>query len=464
MPTTESRVHFDPDLIRRYDIPGPRYTSYPTADRFTAFDQAAYKRSLPTRTVGNGLTNEWSLYVHLPFCRNICFYCACNKVITRDQSKSATYMDYLLQELDLRSADLQGRPPLHQLHLGGGTPTFSTDSELATLIDAIASSFTVSDTTEMSIEVDPRTVDATRLATLRSLGFNRISLGVQDFDSGVQLAVNRIQPYEQVRALMESARALDFDSVNFDLIYGLPRQSRATFEKTLDQVIGLSPDRIALYSYAHLPQRFKPQRRISALTIPAADEKLAIMGLAMARMGDAGYVHIGMDHFAREDDELAQAQQRGHLHRNFQGYSTQADLDLMGLGVSAISKIGTTYSQNARELPAYYDAIEQGKLPVERGLALSDDDVIRRDVIMSLMCHFTLSKDDIERTYGIDFDDYFAGEIADLEAFCDSDLIHVNDDSIDVTVKGRLLVRPIAMVFDRYLRDQQDRTRFSRVI
>ncbi|MCX8114444.1 MAG: oxygen-independent coproporphyrinogen III oxidase [Burkholderiaceae bacterium] len=454
----------DPDLLRRFDVPGPRYTSYPTADRFVeAFDAQAFANWLRKRgeTVG---PKPLSLYVHLPFCNTVCYYCACNKVITRDHGKSAEYLAALEREADLVSALLTGERRVEQLHLGGGTPTFLSDDELRALMSMLTARFPLADKGEFSVEVDPRSAPADKVRVLGVLGFNRMSVGVQDFDINVQRAVNRLQSLESTLATIEAARASGFKSVNLDLIYGLPKQTRQTFARTLDTVLQIGPERIALYHYAHLPERFKPQRRISPAELPSSQEKMGIMLDAIERLTDAGYQYIGMDHFAKSDDDLARAQNQGRLHRNFQGYSTRPDCDLVGLGVSAISKIGPTYSQNVRELDEYYDRLNHGLLPTARGILLDRDDLLRRAVIMSLMCNFVVSKEAIEAAHLIKFDEYFRRELAALEKFVAEGLVELSADWISVTPKGKLLIRAIAMCFDRYLQNDERARRYSKIV
>jgi len=455
---------FDPQLIRRFDVNGPRYTSYPTADRFVeAFDGDAYRLWLGKRTVG-GISRPLSLYVHIPFCNTICYYCACNKIITKDHGRSAKYLKYLAKEIAVQAADLEGSHEVVQLHFGGGTPTFLSDDEMRRLMDSIRSHFRLVPNGEYSIEVDPRKVNADTVKLLGELGLNRMSIGVQDFDPAVQAAVNRIQSIEETRDVVEAARANGFKSVSVDLIYGLPKQNVISFNRTLEEIIQLSPDRLSVYNYAHLPHVFKPQRRIHEPELPSADAKLQILSLAIRRLTEAGYVYIGMDHFAKPDDELTVAQRQGRLHRNFQGYSTYAECDLMAFGVSAISKVGPTYSQNYRTLDEYYDALDAGRLPVMRGLELTADDLLRRSIIQALMCHFEISIESLEIAHLIDFHSYFAAEIADLREMEKAGLLALDDKWITVLPRGRMLVRAIAMVFDRYLRYDRERARYSKVI
>ena len=455
-----------PDLLRRFDVPGPRYTSYPTADRFVeAFGKDDYALALEQRRLGSvAKALPLSLYVHIPFCESLCYYCACNKIITKHHDRAEVYLRYLGREIDLHTAHCGLGQVVSQLHLGGGTPTFLTDDGLRELMAMLKRSFTLAPGGEYSIEVDPRTVNADRLAVLAELGFNRLSFGVQDFDPEVQKAVHRIQPAVQVFSLVESARSLGFESINVDLIYGLPRQTPESFDRTLAQVARLRPDRIALYAYAHLPERFKPQRRIASVELPTAAGKVSMLSRSLDAFLDAGYVYVGMDHFALPEDALAVAKRQGRLHRNFQGYSTQPDCDLIGLGVSAIGRVGATYSQNAKTLEEYYDLLDQGRLPVVRGLALTRDDLVRRAVIMALMCQGELLFEPMEQAWLIDFQQYFSSELAQLEAMAEQGLVVLRPDGIEVTAMGWFFVRGIAMVFDRYLQADRNRARFSRII
>ena len=452
------------DLLRRFDTPGPRYTSYPTADRFDERFGAAESRTEleRLRAVADGAS--LSVYVHIPFCESVCYYCACNKVVTRHHERAGEYLDALEAELALVVTSLGMGKPVSQLHFGGGTPTFLSDAELDRLMRALRRDFSIGAEAEMSIEVDPRTVTPARLGHLRALGFNRISFGVQDFDAAVQKAVHREQSFESVRELMASARELGFGSINADLIYGLPRQTAESFARTVTQIAALRPDRIALYAYAHLPERFKPQRRIVADELPNGAARVAMLGGAVAGFLAHGYDYIGMDHFALPDDALAVAKREGRLQRNFQGYSTQPDCDLVALGVSAIGRLGATYQQNAKTLPEYYAALAQGRLPVVRGLRLSDDDLLRRDVIMALMCQGRVEFDEIAREHDIDFRERFAGELGQLAALVAAGLVDLHADAIEVTASGWFVVRAVAMVFDRYLHADPARNRFSRIV
>ena len=463
-PAAAGPLAFDPDLVRKYDQAGPRYTSYPTADRFhEAFGPADYVQALITRRETRP-HDPLSLYVHVPFCNTLCFYCACNKVITKDHGRSAKYIRYVAREIDIVSSILESDAPVAQLHLGGGTPTFLARDEMSALVGHLRGAFPFAPDAEVSIEVDPRKVDPSTIAFLGSIGFNRISVGVQDFDPAVQRAVNRIQSEAETRAVIESARANGFVSVNTDLIYGLPKQTVAGFSSTLDRVIALSPDRIALYSYAHVPHLFKPQRRIQLDDLPPPADKLAILALAIEKLGAAGYVYIGMDHFARPGDELARAQVGRKLHRNFQGYSTKPDCDLLAFGISAIGKVGRTYVQNVRTLDEYYDRLDARALPAFRGYLLTDDDLVRRDAIGRLMCDFDLPIPEFEKQHGVVFHRAFAAELLALAPLAADGLVEVTPTLIRVTARGRLLVRTVAMVFDRHLREARAAARYSKVI
>lgn len=457
-------IEVDLDLIRRMDRNGPRYTSYPTADRFVeAFGPEVYQSWVARRNIG-GIRRALSIYVHLPFCSTICFYCACNKVVTRDRSKGVKYLEYLFREIDLQGPLFKDDRVVEQMHWGGGTPTFFRMDQLESLWEHLRRHFRMEPDGEYSIEIDPRSVDAADMHALRAMGFNRVSLGVQDFDPDVQRAVNRIQNEAQTLEVMAAARAASFASINVDLIYGLPKQSLLSFNRTLERVITADPDRIAIYNYAHLPTRFKPQRRIVDAELPVPDIKLKLLGLAAQRLGEAGYVYIGMDHFAKPTDALTLAQRNGHLHRNFQGYSTHAECDLLGLGVSAIGAIGPTYSQNYRDLDSYYDSLDRGVLPVARGMELSADDLLRRAVIQALSCQFKLSKNSIAIAYLIDFERYFAEELDELRSLALDGLVELDEEWITVTPRGRMLIRNICMVFDKYLQRERETMRYSRVI
>ncbi len=463
MNTLEQKIEFDEALIRRYDKAGPRYTSYPTAVQFTEEFTVQRYQSIARETNQSG--GPLSLYFHLPFCDTVCYYCACNKIVTKDRSKAAPYLEHLYKEMTLQAELFDQGRVVDQLHWGGGTPTFISHDEMRGLMDKTREVFSLheDDEGEYSIEIDPREVQTDTIALLRDLGFNRMSLGVQDFDAEVQQAVNRIQSKEETLRVIQDARDTGFKSVSVDLIYGLPHQNTSRFLKTLDTVIDANPDRLSVFNYAHMPNLFKPQRRINEADLPTPHEKLSILQSTIRHLTDAGYVYIGMDHFSRPDDELAQAQREGTLYRNFQGYSTHADCDLIGLGVTSIGMVGRSYSQNFRETDAYYEALSDGRLPVFRGIELSDDDVLRRAVITQLICHFGLMFSDIEQNFGIDFNVYFQPELDELGVMQMDGLISMDDHSIQVLPAGRLLIRNICMVFDRYLREKAG-TRFSKVI
>ncbi|AUB82612.1 oxygen-independent coproporphyrinogen III oxidase [Candidatus Thiodictyon syntrophicum] len=460
----EQGISFDLGLIRRYDQSGPRYTSYPTAVEFDErFDEAAYKAACARSNLSG---RPLSLYFHLPFCDTVCFYCACNKIATKDRSLAPPYLERLHKEIAMQSALFDRHRVVEQLHWGGGTPTFLSHDQMQGLMDQTRRHFTLADDAvgEFSIEIDPREADAATVALLRRIGFNRMSLGVQDFDPRVQAAVNRIQTEAETLEVLDAARAQGFRSISLDLIYGLPLQTAASFLSTLDRIIELTPDRISVFNYAHLPTRFKAQRRINETDLPAPEVKLEILQSTIARLGEAGYVYIGMDHFARPDDELAQAQRAGTLYRNFQGYSTHADCDLIGLGVTSIGKVDNTYGQNRRELDEYYADLDADRLPVFRGLTLNRDDLIRRDVITRLICNFQLSMPAVETAWDIVFADYFADALKRLEVMVGDGLLQIEDGTIRILPRGRLLVRNICMAFDAYLANKSGPIGFSKVI
>ena len=462
--TTDPRALLTEELLRKFDTPGPRYTSYPTADRFAgSFAPADAVRALEASRAASS-TAPLSVYVHIPFCESLCYYCACNKIITRHHERAAEYLDALEIELGRVVGSLGAGRSVSQLHFGGGSPTFLSDAELARVMQALTTAFHLTPDSEVSIEVDPRTVTPARLEHFRQLGFNRLSFGVQDFDPQVQQAVHRQQPFEKVAELMASARELGYASINADLIYGLPKQTPETFARTVRQMGELRPDRIALYAYAHLPERFKPQRRIAGPDLPSAAQRVAMLGDAIAGFLSRDYCYIGMDHFALPGDSLAVAKRKGRLHRNFQGYSTQPDCDLVALGVSAIGRVGAAYYQNAKTLPEYYDALRQGLLPVVRGYALSPEDELRRDVIMSLMCQGRLDFEAIERVHGVVVNRHFAEELDALRGMAGSGLVEVDERSIQVTASGWFLVRAIAMVFDSHLRSAANPRLFSKLV
>lgn len=452
------------DLINRYDLSGPRYTSYPTAVQFNPELSA-------TELVQQGQSSAdtqspLSLYVHIPFCAHVCYYCACNKVITRNRDRAQPYLDTVYQEMEQLSQWYSNDRIVDQLHWGGGTPTFISDDQMYELMNALRSHFHLRDDDQgdYSIEIDPREASPNTMEVLRKTGFNRISLGVQDLDPKVQEAVNRVQPLEQTQAVLTQARQLGFHSINMDLIYGLPHQSAQSFNDTLDVVIGMSPDRLSVFNYAHLPDRFRSQKHINPAELPSPDVKLEILQNTINKLLDAGYVYIGMDHFAKPDDTLALAQKAGQLHRNFQGYTTHAECDLVAMGVSAISQIGRVYYQNEHDLTAYSDAIKQRKSAIRRGVCLTDDDIIRGAVINQLICHFELQPSAIEQRFGVNFHEYFAEEQPELNQFEADGLIERSDSLIQVTPAGRLLIRRICMAFDAYIPKQQPTRGYSRII
>lgn len=464
-----SQPQFDAGLLRRYDRPGPRYTSYPTAPKFNADFGEAELREAALASNGDPIPRRLSLYVHVPFCMSPCFYCGCNRIITRDLTRGEAYLTRLYREIT-QVAELFDRDrEVIQLHFGGGTPNFLAPAQLAEAVDALRSQFHFSDhrDRDISIELDPRFIGPKEVAELAEIGFNRASLGVQDFDHDVQVAVNRVQSVEETFAVMEACRQHGFRSVNLDLIYGLPLQTRESFSRTLDLVLEARPDRLAVYSYAHLPQLFRPQKQISEDQLPDAETKLALLQLAIEKLGAAGYSYIGMDHFALPDDDLARAQERGGLHRNFMGYTTHADTDLIGLGVSAISHIGNTFSQNPRDLPSWQIAVDEGRLPVFRGLRLNEDDCLRADLIQRLMCQGEIPVSALERRYLINFSEYFSDALERLHPLVEDGLVRVEQDRITATSRGRLLLRNIAMCFDQYLNQpiaEPSAPRYSRAI
>jgi oxygen-independent coproporphyrinogen-3 oxidase len=462
----KQRIVFDVGLIRRYDQSGPRYTSYPTAAQFhdgiTETDYVRWARHSNEDPIPRPL----SIYIHIPFCDTVCFYCACNKVVTKNHSRATEYLDHLYREIAMQGKLFDRDRVVEQLHWGGGTPTFLETAQMRALMEKIGQHFTLAanDSGEFSIEIDPRSADYAKLKALRQAGFNRVSFGVQDLDLRVQKAVNRVQSEEQTREVAMAARQLGYSSINVDLMYGLPFQSVQSFEETLRHVVGIDPDRLAVYNYAHLPQRFKPQRRIDEADLPSADEKLDILQRTIEFLSDSGYVYIGMDHFAKPDDELAVAQRNGTLQRNFQGYSTHADCDLVSMGVSAISKVCDNFSQNVRDLETYYHLIDAGRLPIDRGFEVTQDDLLRRDIIMHIMCNFFLDIPAVENKWRLGFSEKFSAEIADLRQMQTDGLLKLDEKSLEVLPAGRLLVRNICMVFDHYLKGGGQNNRFSKVI
>ena len=454
---------FDQALIRRYDKSGPRYTSYPTAVQFhSGYGDAEYRAAA---AASNAKTGPLSLYFHIPFCDTLCFYCGCNKVVTKNRARAAPYLARLHKEIVLQSALFDRGRRVDQLHWGGGTPTFISHDEMRALMRVTRAHFALhdDDSGEYSIEIDPRETDDDTIAVLRELGFNRLSLGVQDFEESVQRAVNRLQSEAETFAVMEQARRQGFKSISVDLIYGLPFQSVASFARTLDKIVAAAPDRLSVFNYAHLPEMFMPQRRIKEEDLPSPAEKLDILKMSIERLAAAGYVYIGMDHFAKPDDELAVAQRSRTLYRNFQGYSTHAECDLIAFGVTAIGMVGNTYSQNVKTLDEYYQRLDAGELPIYRGIALSADDLLRREIITQLICHFELDMHAIARRYAVDFPSCFAPELGELGPMAADGLIAVDERYIRVLPAGRLLIRNVCMVFDRYLREQRAQ-RFSKVI
>ena len=460
----ESQIVIDERLIAKYDRAGPRYTSYPTAPQFHERFTAAHYRELALASNAGG--RPLSLYFHIPFCDTVCFYCACNKIVTKNRRRAGPYLERLLREIELQGALFDRSRPVVQLHWGGGTPTFLSEDEMRTLMEATRAHFTLlgDERGEYSIEIDPREADAGKIALLRRLGFNRISMGVQDFDPAVQLAVNRIQPKAVTLAAIGAARAEGFRSISLDLIYGLPLQTVTSFARTLDEILELDPNRLSVFNYAHLPELFKTQKQIDAAALPSPAEKLEILRLVIARLTAAGYVYIGMDHFAKPDDELAVAQRAGTLYRNFQGYSTHADCDLVAMGATSIGMVGDSYSQNVKTLDAWYAHLDAGELPVYRGVHLDADDRLRRAVITQLLCNFALDYAPVEAAHGIVFAEYFATELAELAGMAADGLLTLDRHGIRVAPAGRLLIRNICMVFDQYLRAAGTQRRYSRVI
>ena len=458
------KIEFDVDLIKRYDKSGPRYTSYPTAVSFTP----DYKEEdfIKHAELSNQAAGPLSLYFHIPFCDTICFYCACNKIATKDYSKTPTYLEYLYREMDMQAERFDSSRIVEQLHWGGGTPTFLKHHEIQALMDYTRKTFNLldDDSGDYSIEIDPRSVSKDTIKLLRDVGFNRFSLGVQDVDEQVQKAVNRIQPTSETQAIIDACRDNDAHSVSIDLIYGLPLQTVDGFAQTLQTAIKMNPDRMSVFNYAHLPHIFKPQRRINEDDLPSSEDKLEILQQSIETLTNAGYEYIGMDHFAKPNDELAIAQAEGTLHRNFQGYTTHAECDLIAMGVSSISSIHNSYSQNEKDIDGYYAAIKAGRLPIIRGLSLTEDDVLRRGIIQQLSCHFKLDFAEVEQQNDLVFKDYFAKELEELKPMQDDDLLTLSDTGIQVSAKGRMLIRNICMVFDEHLRQQKTKQSFSKVI
>lgn len=460
-----NKISFDKELIRRYDTSGPRYTSYPTAVQFSEnFEEEDYLECAE-QSNDEPIPSPLSLYLHIPFCDTICYYCGCSKVITKDKSKAAPYIELLKKEIRLQGALFDKDREVIQIHWGGGTPTFLTDKEIYELVECIRENFNLpaDHLIDFGIEVDPRTVDKERLKELNNIGFNRISFGVQDLNDCVQKSVNRVQSTAQIKQHIRDARDFNYQSINIDLMYGLPKQTSESFAETLDAIIELDPDRIAVYNYAHLPEIFKPQRRINVDDLPSAEEKLNILQLCINKLQEAGYVYIGMDHFAKASDALVKAQQQGKLHRSFQGYSTHADCDIVAMGITAISRIGENYSQNVRTIEAYEKLLKQDKIPIFRGIALEGDDVLRGEIINELMCNNNLDITQIEAKWSINFKTYFQSSLNNLQQMADDGLVQISNKKIIITQSGRLLARSICMQFDRYLQ-QKKTNQFSRVI
>jgi len=453
MHTTEQRLEFSEALLKKYDQTGPRYTSYPTAVQFSEDFQARHYAQLAREVSQDAPEQPLSLYFHIPFCDTLCYYCGCSKIITRDHGLVAPYLTHLDTEIKLQ-AELFNNRKVEQLHWGGGTPTFLNNQEMTKLMSMTRSAFNLetSDDREFSIEIDPRSVDELSIDVLGAIGFNRLSMGVQDFDPDVQKAVNRIQSKEATLEVLNKAKSSGFKSVSLDLIYGLPKQTVKSFGQTLDTVIDTRPDRIAVYNYAHIPHLFKTQKGIKEHELPSTEVKLEILALTISKLTGAGYIYIGMDHFALPTDELALSQSNGTLHRNFQGYSTHADCDLVGLGLTSIGKVGNSYSQNYKDTESYYQSLENNRLSVFRGVMLDDDDVLRRHIISELMCHSELTFAAVEKQFDIEFKSYFADEMKSLAPFIADDLVELSNEKIQVTPAGRMLMRNIAMQFDAYLK------------
>jgi oxygen-independent coproporphyrinogen-3 oxidase len=450
---------FDEQLLNKYNTSGPRYTSYPTALEF----HDDFKHNDLIQAIQESPNRELSLYVHIPFCHSLCYYCGCNKVVTRHRNKADTYLEYLAEEISSR-AEYFTDYTVKQLHWGGGTPSFLTHTQITKLVSLLKEKFTFAEHVEMSIEIDPREIEMNLAEHLFDLGFNRLSIGVQDIDLKVQQTINRVQSTEFISDFIAHAKQVGFNSINIDLIYGLPHQTIETFTKTLDKAHEMDVDRISLFSYAHLPSRFAAQRKLRDEWLPSVKEKFALMKLAIEKLCGFGYDFIGMDHFAKPNDELSIAQKDGSLHRNFQGYTTKGGCDLLGLGVSSISSIGNSFSQNVKELQAYYKAIEDKQNAQEKGVNLSRDDIIRGEVIRELMCNYSVDKNKINEKYNIDFAQYFADDLPLLKTFIDDGLVEDNNDSIKVDQKARLLIRIICMSFDAYMKKHINQQRFSRVI
>jgi oxygen-independent coproporphyrinogen-3 oxidase len=462
---SSNKIKVDIEFLKKYDRPGPRYTSYPTAPYFhDGVGHDVYVAHLETDDKLKR-DEDLSLYFHIPFCDTLCYFCGCNMMVTRNRQKIDEYLDYVEKELVMLKQHISPSRKVMQLHWGGGTPTHLDPTQIRRLGNLIHQNFEFEIDAEVSVEIDPRELTRERLEALRDVGFNRCSMGVQDFDPKVQETVNRIQPEELTRKTVKWARDLGFESVNLDLMYGLPFQTVDSFKKTIDSILTLDPDRLAVFNYAHLPEMIKHQRIIKDEWLPEPEEKLKLLKLSIERLTGAGYVYIGMDHFAKPDDELTVAMNQGTLYRNFQGYSTHAGLNLLAIGITSISMLSDLYSQNYKNLKKYYEELDAGRLPVMRGVELSHDDRLRREVITELMCNFRLVKKDIESKYGVNFDDYFSSALRKLEPFAGDDLVTIEDDRLTITTAGRLVIRNIAMSFDAYLEHKNgDRPRFSRTV
>ncbi|MFC1777853.1 oxygen-independent coproporphyrinogen III oxidase [Pseudomonadota bacterium] len=455
---------WDRRLIDRYDLSGPRYTSYPTAPQFHEQFSVAELQSAIERSNLNG--RPLSLYFHIPFCITVCYYCACNKLITANRKRAMPYLERVIEEIAMQGKLFDRSRPVHQLHWGGGTPTYISDDEKRLLMAATREHFNLldDDSGEYSVEIHPGETEISAISCLRELGFNRLSMGVQDFDPVVQKAVNRFNSVREVRDLVDAARAEGFHSISMDLIYGLPHQSWQTFSSTLDSIIDLGSDRLSVFNYAHMPHLFKVQKQLDESTLPSPEEKLLIMERMTEKLLDAGYVYIGMDHFAKPDDELAVAQREGVLQRNFQGYSTHGGCDLVAFGVSSISAIDNIFSQNHKQIDDYQHAVGAGQLPLARGFELSSDDLLRQEVIKQLICHFELDFADIEARFQIDFKTYFAEELEQLQSMAEDGLLEVGETNIRVGLAGRLLIRRICMTFDAYMKKPSTEIRYSKII
>lgn len=454
---------FNNELIKKYDKSGPRYTSYPTAIQFTEeFGEEDYYQQVK---LSNERNTPLSLYFHIPFCDTICYYCGCNKIVTKNRNHAQPYLDAVYKELALQGSLFKATRIVNQLHWGGGTPTFISHDQMTELMQQTRKHFTLldDDSGEYSIELDPREVTTASVNLLRKLGFNRISLGVQDFNPKVQQAVNRIQSFKETRDVILAARKNEFHSISLDLIYGLPFQTVTSFNETVDKVLELEPDRLSVFNYAHLPEMFKTQRQINSADLPSAEDKLAILQQVTNKLIDAGYEYIGMDHFAKPTDELAIAQKERKLYRNFQGYSTNSDCDLVALGITSIGKVADSYSQNIKTIKEYTEVVNSGKLPVYRGVALTQDDVLRREVINQLICHFELNFKNIEAEFDINFSDYFVDELKQIKDMQADSLLELSSERILVLPEGKLLIRNICMVFDVYLKKNKEQ-RFSKTI